>query len=85
VVVIIIIIIIIIWARGSVVEALCYESEGRRFHSRRGLRIFLVDLFLPVALVRNKPVTEMRTRYSARCKGQPERNADLTAVCEPVV
>jgi hypothetical protein len=32
-----------------------------------------------------QPLTEMSTRNLPGCKGRPARQADLTAICEPIV
>jgi hypothetical protein len=32
-----------------------------------------------------RPLAEMNTRNIPRGKGRPERKADLTALCEPIV
>jgi hypothetical protein len=38
-----------------------------------------------MALGSTQPVTEMSTRNLPGGKGRPERKADLTAICEPIV
>jgi hypothetical protein len=52
-------------ARGSIVlEALCYNQEGRRFQSLWGALIVSIYLILPTALGAgfHQPLTEMSTR-----------------------
>jgi hypothetical protein len=38
-----------------------------------------------IALGSTQPLTEMITRNLPEGKGRPERKADLTAICEPIV
>jgi hypothetical protein len=38
-----------------------------------------------MAVESTQPLTEMNTRNLPGGKGRPERKADLTAICEPIV
>jgi hypothetical protein len=77
-----------IGACGSVVEALCYKPEGRRFESQMRWNFF--NLPYPssrtMALGSTQPLTEMSIRNLPGGKKRPARRADnLAAICEPNV
>jgi hypothetical protein len=38
-----------------------------------------------MALASTQPLTEMSTRKIPEAKGRPERKADNTTICEPIV
>jgi hypothetical protein len=38
-----------------------------------------------MAVGSTQPITEMSARNLPGCKGRPAHNADLTAICEPIV
>jgi hypothetical protein len=63
--------------------------QAGRWRVRVPMRwIFSIDLILPastMALGSTQPLTEMSTMNLLGGKGRPERKADLTAICEPIV